>query len=81
MTYIAMLQPIEGRPLPAVLAASHNRDLLARVMTVLITEGKRGVEHYRERDPIAAAIAAIEVRRYLDLAAVLDIDVGEQDDE
>jgi len=50
-------------------------------MTALISEGKRAIEHYRASDPIAAAIAAIEVRRYLDLAAVLGIDVGGTEDE
>ena len=81
MAYLAMLQPIEGRALPAVLAATHDREQLARLMTALISEGKRAIEHYRASDPIAAAIAAIEVRRYLDLAAVLGIDVGGTEDE
>ena len=81
MTYIAMLQPIEGRPLPAVLAASHDPQQLAGMMTALIAQGRRTIEHYRVRDPVAAAIAAIEVRRYLDLASALGIDVGGTEDE
>ena len=81
MAYIALLQRIEGRALPTVLAVTQDRAVLTRFIAALVRRSERDVQHHRKRDPIAAAIAAIEARRYLDLAAVLGIEVGGGSDD
>ena len=50
VAHIAMLQPIEGRALPAVLAATSDPEQLARLMTALISEGKRAMAPLEKRN-------------------------------